>query len=133
MNQAKTRIKLYGFLIAAAIATNSYAEEKAVVELTGSYTGKKTLKVDIKVEPIDGYKITLENAPWTLILDGNETDLKKTQFSKEDFASNLPNSSVDLKLKTDNKLFRPSYKLISFICTKDQLRCFREVYTGVVK
>ena len=59
------------------------------------------------------------------------SELKLTQkvWQGPDFKKKLPKLSLQVKkTKEDAENPYPDYELISFICTKDELQCFREVY-----
>lgn len=82
----------------------------------------------IRVVPNEGLQLTYEG-PWTLnITNMKNFNFEKTKFTKSDM--NTDTGEFKISGAKLGKNWNADYELVSFVCTKDKTRCFREVHKG---
>ena len=114
-------------------------EHRAQVTIRAMPVQQSQMRIEIKVEPNEGFQLTTENAPWSLKLSGvqgADPGLAKTVWKGAELVSLLPQGSIDIQPKASGAFSPPeslNYELIAFVCTSDKTQCFREVYRGVVQ
>ena len=88
------------------------------------------LEFVFKIEPNSDMSVTFD-APWTLDIKNAEgLTLSKEKLKKSDLDQKLPGFKVSTTAAPKAKSGEVEYKLVSFICTKDKTRCYREVHKG---
>jgi hypothetical protein len=87
--------------------------------------------VTVMVSADSDMQVTLD-APWKLTISNvSGANFGKSEFTKKDLDEKLPGFRLQSKVAADKK-GSFDYKVISFICTKDKTRCYREVHKGKV-
>ena len=109
--------------------------EHSVLKIQMNTTIPKATEFSFQVVPNQGMKATLE-APWKLSIDNNKGVLFATkELSLDKLIQGSKTAPVDpsfelVSTKPLAKVGSFDYRVVSFICTKDQTRCYREVHKG---
>ena len=118
--------------------TSSIALAKVPVHSKVTVKAKKSgdkVALDFKVGVVGAIVIN-DEGPWSLQLKSHDgLKFKKTKFKKADFKKTAADlSHKKIYVETDGKPTKKSgkveYKMVTFICTKNKEKCFREVHKG---
>ena len=115
--------------LATAASTDKAATTKtarATVRVTGA-AAKTGSTLTFATVPGDGLKINGEG-PWKLeikTIKGATT--ATTEFKRSEWKEGIAGFEVPATLDKDSKKVELSFKMTTFVCTKDKTMCYREV------
>lgn len=112
------------FLI-AAISFGFGKPEHSTVSVT-----KSGNTINIKAIPNEGLKITYD-APWSLKFKNVKgVELEKNSMKKDEL--NTSDASYNIKFSPASKDWNADFEFVSFVCTEDKTKCYREVHKGKI-
>ena len=124
--------RLFCILIATLFSSTLLAAGKATIQVSTT-KDKEMVKVTFKAVPSDGLVINAEG-PWKLEVSPTAiltTD--KTEWKRADWNQELPGFEIIGHAKGKESSGEISYKMITFVCTKDKTQCYREVISDKAK
>ncbi|MBF0441595.1 MAG: hypothetical protein HQK54_06795 [Oligoflexales bacterium] len=130
------RNRIYNSILAISLylLITGFGEPKnSTLEVNVTKNKEETLTLLFKVAPKENMSITVD-APWELTMTDTEGLSLKTDkniFTTKAFDPKIPGFRVESgKINTSKASGVVSYKLKSFICTKDKSQCFQEIHKG---
>jgi len=112
-----------------AVASTGFAAGKATIKVSPHLDGNKTLLTFATI-PGDGLKINGEG-PWKLEIKSHKGfKPSNTEFKRPEWQEDVAGFQVPVTIEKGMKSGEVSYKMTTFVCTKDKSTCYREVVEG---